>query len=327
MLMGRLFFLVLFACTVGLAHGQTATLNHPEGYERALELIHAFSGSGNNLQQAAELADALSQTHPNGGYVETLQAEILSTWRLDQQGQPSQLLQHIIGLTDRAIGLNPRLAQAHVARARALLRASDYGEANKAIDAALMLESNQSGAMFLRAEFFRRTFRAAEAEIWYLKFIELIPSAARKSNGYYWLGKAYQEVAAHEPTDRPQLISKARIAFEKMLELDPNGAWKNVNFAIFLNSDADDFKGAELYAQKALNIMEFPMARYHLALARYQMLLKPMESMDDAALLNAVQQVDRSTGIPIEEAIQFSTCCLRIATRLQPLQTRLRGKK
>jgi tetratricopeptide (TPR) repeat protein len=297
----------------------------PEEYERALELIHAFGGSGDNLQRAMELGKSLSKTHPNGGYAETLQAEALSTWQLDQQGRPGELLQYIISLTDKALSLNPRLAQAYVARARALLRASSYEQANKAIDTALTLDPNQSGAMFLRAEIYRRTLRASEAETWYLKFIELTPSAARKSNGYYWLGKTYQEAAAQRMGDRPALISKARTAFEKMLELDPNGAWKTVNFAIFLNDEAEDFNGAELYAQKALDIMQFPMARYHLAIARYQKLLEPMQSMDDKTLRNAVQQVNQSTGITIEEAADFSTCCSRIAARLQSIQTRLAG--
>src|SRR2546427_13220473 len=78
----------------------------------------------------------------------------------------------IVRLTEEALRLNPQLAQAYVARARAVLRASKYDEANKAIDAALGLDPNLSGALFLRAEILRRTKRVSEAETWYLKFID-----------------------------------------------------------------------------------------------------------------------------------------------------------
>lgn len=295
----------------------------PANYERALELIHAFSGAGNELQRAMELANALSQSHPKGGYSQALQAEMLSTWRLGQDGEPETLRIQIIQLADQALHLNPDLAQAHVAKGRALLRASKYDEASKTIDAALKIDPELTGAIFLRAEILRRTNRVSESESSYLKFIELTSSPTRKSNGYYWLGKLYQDAAWDQPTQWATLIPKARRAYEKMLEIDPDGAWKNVNFAIFLNNEAGDFIAAERYAQRALNIMEFPMARYHLAFARYQKLLAPMASMDNKALRDAVGQVFATTGVSFEDALRSTDQWVGISGRLKRINSRL----
>jgi Tfp pilus assembly protein PilF len=50
-----------------------------------------------------------------------------------------------------------------------------YQEANAAIDAALELDREYSGAVFLRAEVFRRTGAIAEADKWYRRFIDGTP--------------------------------------------------------------------------------------------------------------------------------------------------------
>src|SRR5262249_15820395 len=117
-----LLFLLLLA--VGnISYAASKSESPPEEYQRALQLVHSFTGSGNQLAVGMQLGERLSTSHPNGGYAETLRAEALSTWRLNQEGQPAELRAHILALTDQALRLNPTLAQAHVARARALLRA------------------------------------------------------------------------------------------------------------------------------------------------------------------------------------------------------------
>jgi tetratricopeptide (TPR) repeat protein len=310
----------LLVAVHGVCIADSNTQALPADYQRALLLIHTFSGAGNELDVAMQLAEKLSTSQPGQGYSETLKAEALSTWQLDQRGGPTSVRIHVIALADQALRLNPKLAQAHVARARALVRASDYVEAYRSIDAALKLDPKLNGAMFLRAEIFRRTGMVADAETWYLKFIDATADQRRKSNGYYWLAKAYQDGASRDPSQRSLLLPKARTAFESMLKLDPDGAWGNVNFAVFLNSEAVDFGAAEQYAQKALGIMEFPMARYHLAIARYQKL--SLRDLRASELREAIRQVHESTGISLEDAVGFVTHCLGMRARLQSVQER-----
>jgi tetratricopeptide (TPR) repeat protein len=270
-----------------------------------------------------QLADELSKSEPKSGYAQVLFAEALSTWRLDQYGKPVEVRDQVIAIADEALRLNPRLAQAHVAKARALVRSSLYQRANTSIDAALSIDPNLIGAIFLRAEVFRRTSALGDADIWYRKFVDSTTSNSRKSNGYYWLGKMYQDAAWYDAENRKALTAKARVAYESMLSLDPGGAWRNVNFAIFLNDHAADFDAAERYAQKALGLMEFPMARYHLAAARYQKLGANASSMRCPELATAAKQVAESTRVSLADAIAFSSFSSVVRGRLKELQAKL----
>jgi hypothetical protein len=292
-------------------------------YEQALDLIHAYSGSGNELQRAMQLAEVLSKSEPKSGYAQVLYAEALSTWRLDQDGEPTVLRDQIIAMSDEALRLNPSLAQAHIAKARALVRSSLYTQANSSIDAALLIDPTLSGAIFLRAEVFRRTGAVGEADTWYRKFIDSTSSLTRKSNGYAWLGTMYQDAAQNDSVNRKALTAKARAAYENMLSLAPDGAWKNVNFAIFLNDHAADFETAERYAQKALGLMEFPMARYHLAAARYQKLGANAVNIQRPALAKAVTEVATSTSVSLADAIAFPSFSSVVRGRLLELKAQL----
>lgn len=310
-----------FTITVSVAAGAAQSL--PERYEEALDLIHAFSGAGNELERAMAIAASLEESDPGKGYGHALMAELISSWHLQQDGTPHSTYRQVMELATEALRMNPRLAQAHVARARALLRASQYDDANREIDNAFAIDADLVGAMFLRAEIMRRTSRDKEAEGWYLKFIEATTSRTRKSNAYYWLARTYQDTAWEKPNRWPELIPKARGAYEKMIELDPDGAWKNVNFAIFLNHQAGDFDAAEHYAARALSIMEFRMARNHLAIARYQKIGASMAGLDEATLRARLDAVHASTGISFQQAVEFGRSYTGIRGRLSRIQARL----
>jgi len=315
---------ILLVAIHGVCIADSNPQSPPADYQQALLLIHSFSGAGNELDVAMQLAERLSTTHWRRYYSETLKAEALSTWQLDQRGGPTSVRMQVISLAELALSLNPKLAQAHVARARALAKAGDFVEAYRSVDAALTLDPNLSGALFMRADIFRRTGMVAEAEKWYLKFIDATPDERRKANGYYWLAKAYQDALFRDPSQRSELLPKARTAFESTLKLDPDGAYTNVNYAVFLNSEAADFSAAERYAQKALSIMDFPMARYHLAIARYQKL--SLRDLRASELRGEIKQVRESTGISLDDAVQFVSHCAGMKTRLQSVQERAQNE-
>jgi tetratricopeptide (TPR) repeat protein len=312
----------LLALAVFITATTASATDLPADYEKALDLIHAYSGSGDELRQAMEIAGDLSKAYPNSGYAQTLYAEAASTWRLDQEGKPADIREKIIALCDEALAMNPSLAQAYVAKARSLVRASMYEPANVSIDKALSLQPNFTGAIFLRAEIFRRTGVLSDAEAWYIRFIESTPSVNRKANGYGWIGKMYEDAAWDDARNREKFTAKARQSYETMLQLNPGGAWRNVNFAIFLNGDAADFEAAELYATKALGMMEFPMARYHLAASRYQKIWARSREMSGQEITKATQQVADSTRITLADAISFSSFSSLVRARLIALQKR-----
>jgi tetratricopeptide (TPR) repeat protein len=289
----------------------------------ALELIHAFTGAGDELRRARISADALAQSHPASGYSQTLLAEALSTWDLGQDGEPVELRKKIIELADEALRLNPRLAQARVAKARAYTRASLLLEAETEIEKALAMDPRLESAIFQQAEIYRRSGDIAKAETWYQNFIAATAVPARKSNGYYWLGKMLEDIAyVVDGQQRDMYLMRARLAYQSMVDLDPKGAWKLANFAIFLNGYVADYDAAETYAEKALSVMEWPVARYHLAAARYQELLSRASTMDAASLQAAVAQVAASSRVSLEEAMSFRGFSPVIVSRLTDLYGR-----
>jgi tetratricopeptide (TPR) repeat protein len=309
----------LLTAFAGFVSAQTP----PPEYEKALNLIHAYSGAGNELDQAMRLTQQLMSSQPKSGYAQTLAAEMISTWRLNEGGEPTANLEAVLDLTEQALSMNPRLAQAYVARARALLKSGKEAQGSQAIDTALEIDPNLSGAHFIKADLYRRTGRVEEAEVWYRKFIEGISSPQRKSNAYSWMGEMYKAQASAQPREWAAYVAKARDAYQNSVDLDPQGAWKLVNFANFLNNQAADFDAAERYAERALKIMDFPMARFHLASARYQKVGARASSMNKTALRAAVADVEKSTGISLREAIDFCDGCPGIRSRLKTLSASL----
>lgn len=291
-------------------------------YDEALELIHAYSGSGDELDRAMAIAQGLSLSEPKSGFSQTLVAEALSTWRLSQNGGPVELRQQILQLANEALKLNPDLAQAHVAKARTYTRASMPIEANAEVNTALSINPKLAGAMFIRAEIYRKSGDLVNGEKWYREFIAATPHATRKSNGFHWIGKMFQDAAYRDPKQRDALNLKAKKAYEHMVELDPNGVWKTVNFAIFLNDMVADFDGAERYAQKALTLMEFPMARYHLAAARYQRLHATGTSLNAEALQSSIAKIELSSQVSLNQAIAFRSFSGVVRARLTDLRNR-----
>jgi hypothetical protein len=95
-----------------------------------------------------------------------------------------------------------------------------------------------------------------------------------------------------------------------------------VIFAIFLNGLVTDFDAAEHYAQKALSVMEFTMARYHLAAARYYRLQAKPGKSGCASLQASIANAEVSTGVALAQATSVQSSSLVIVSRLSDLQSR-----
>jgi tetratricopeptide (TPR) repeat protein len=292
-------------------------------FREAMALIHDYSGAGDELSRAMSAAESLYESDPRSGFSQTIEAEALSTWSLDQNGEPAEVRARIIMLADEALRMNPQVPQAYVAKSRAYSRASMLSEARAEVDKALAIDPSLETAIFQQAEIYRRTGDLANAELRYRDFIATTASPLRKSNGYYWMGKMYNDVAyATQGQKRNEYLMIARSSYQSMVDLDPRGAWKLVNFAIFLNGVVADFDAAEEYAQRALSVMEFPMARYHLAAARYQKLLLRAAAMNRDALRESIAQVAASTRVSLSQAIAFRSLSAVVVSRLSDLQAR-----
>jgi tetratricopeptide (TPR) repeat protein len=297
----------------------------PDEFHQAVELIHAYGGSGDALEQAGQLALGLKKSHPEGGYAEALQAEAMSSQAVQQDGTPESAAVMAIDLADKAIALNPALALPHIAKARVLVRSSKYDDAARELDAARKLDPDNESILFLEADRLRRTGDVAGAEAQFRAFIAATPSPQRKSNGYYWLAKDFVGAAERGADGRPELLDKAGAAFVEMLKLDPGSLAKTVNYAVFLNDVAGDYVAAERVARQAVAIKDVPIARHNVAIARYQQLLAGAAdgTLDKAALQAKVDAIGKDGGVTLDQAIALPDISTAIQLRLLSLKARL----
>ena len=301
-------------------------LSGPElRFNEALDLIHSYSGEGEGeeLSQAMAIAEELYRSALLSGYSQALRAEMLSTWQLADDGEPMELRQEIFALTDEALRINPKLAQAHVARARTYARASKLMEAEEEIQTALRIQPQLDSAIFVQAEIYRRPNSYSKAESWMRNFIAVTKQPVQKANGYQWLGNMWRDIAYHpEGLNRQVNLLMATSAFQSSINLDPHDARRLVNFAAFLNEYPADFAAAEKYAIKALAEQESPLARYHLAAARYQALQAKGAEIDEQSLRESITEIEASTGVSLDQAVQFGGFLEVIHVRLLRLQRR-----
>jgi len=286
-----------------LATSASAADKIPAKFEDAWNLISTYGGSGDAIEEARRMASDLGSEHPTAGYRQVLEAHYIATWELEDEDRPTALHQRVLDLASEALASNPGLVQGYVVRARALLMSSNPQAAASEADRALQLDPKSPDAIIVRADISRRVGDFPAAANWYKQFIQVAPNDTRKSNGYAHLAKTYTLDSYAKPAERYALIAEARASYEAMVQLDPQAPWKLSNFAGFLNNEGEDFEAAERYAQRALKIREFRMARMQFALARYQKLSRSMTIMNDNAITAAVANIESATKISLSEAL------------------------
>jgi tetratricopeptide (TPR) repeat protein len=306
-----------------------SALLHPAApelrFNEALDLIHSGTSEGKDeeLSQAMMIAEELAGSEPLSGFSQALQAEILSIFLLAEYNEDIELQQQVFGLTDEALRINPNLAQAHVARARAYANSRKFMEAEEAIQTAFRIQPQLPSAIFVQADIYRLSNHSMPAWNWIRSFIAVVKQPAKKANAYQWLGNMWRDYAYHpEAVNREMHLTMAKVAYRSSIDLGPNDAWRLINFAVFLNEYPADFAGAESYAVKALAIQESPMARYHLAAARYQALQAKAAAIDAQALRESIAEIGASTAISLDEAVDYPGFRDVINVRLTRLQRR-----
>ena len=281
-------------------------------FVRALSLIHAYAGCGDyrwqdpkfleGLFEARAISDELAKTEPQSGNSQILRAELMSIWELKDGGEPAQVLHEILALTEEALRINPSLAQAYVARARAYAKISETMLAVKEIQKALDIDPLIESAILAQADIYRRDGNWAKAEQWARTFIATTQEPAQKANGYEWLGRMRRDIAYHpQAFNREANLVMAKTAFETSVGLDSKDPWRLINLATFLNEYVADFAGAEKYAKSALELEDLLPARYEFAAAQYQALQAKAAGMDAQLLRATISNIGAATELPLDD--------------------------
>jgi len=277
-------------------------------FTEALDLIHLSieEPDTEGISRAMAISEQLARSDPFSGYSQALQAELRSTWELADNRQPVEMQQEILKLTDEALRINPKLAQAHVARARTHMRASRLSDAQAEIQAAFRLAPRILTGIFVQAEIYRRANDSARAEKWMIDYMVATKDPVQKANGYQWLGDMRRDIAYHpEAVNREMNLLLAKATYLSSTQLDPGDARRYVTLAAFLNEYVADFAAAESNAAKAIAIEDSELAHYHLAAARYQALQARGTEIDADKLRSSIAEIGAATGVSLDQAVEF----------------------
>lgn len=283
-----LFFLTTISLAAQLSESR-------KKYEEAKNLIHEYSGKGNNYEVAYGYATSIYSENPEDPYAYLIVAELQSREFKDYKTGSEK---EVLSLTERVLSLDNSIAGAYVINAKLANIRRDLPEAEENLNKALSLEPENREASYEMALLEQYRGNYEKARDWYEKTISLHTSLDRKSNIYFWLGKL------HLGNGR---VEEARLAMQKGIDLAPTAPWKLVNFSLFLSRNTTDYAQAEKYARLALDQMEFKMARRALGMALYAMWAEKYKNLDNQGVaelsreaeMKLLADIEQQSGMPI----------------------------
>jgi tetratricopeptide (TPR) repeat protein len=312
---------VLAGSLVGCGQDGTGT-NGRARYLDAINAIHNHRGDDADIYRAMRAAEDLALSDPQSGYSEALEAEMLSTWRLRRDGTPPEVLAEVLELSELALARDPDLAEAYIARARALLKAGRLDEADQALTEVEAREPDHFSARFQRAEWHARRGHYAEAEAMLRQFAASAPTPTRRANALGAIGWVYERAARDVPEQADAHLQRARVAYEQWVDAMPGDIPALTYVAHFLQEELAAYKDSARLTRKLHEVGADYEAGLLLAAARYQGLhsntsLTPAEAAAQAAL------IERQTGISLAIASTDANLGPRIKARLTQLRTKL----
>lgn len=297
----------------------TADQELPQEYQEAMALIGDYSG-GDELERAAKLAEKLEADFPEAGYGDAIGLEMISIWRMPASNPEPDQVKVFLEWANKVVEAHPKLVSPYVSRARVLATAGRFDEATADIDTVLGLDPGNAEAVFRQADILRRQGQPEAAEAKYLECIAADPSPDNKRTAYYWAARTWQEVAATHPEQKEAATKRALGHFQSMVAEGSANPWNYVNFAIFLNTEIGDYAEAERWAGRALDLLDFPMARNHLALAKYLQFASRKNPPSAADWADEAGRIEQETGVSLASAVQFGLRYLQLQDQMRPLQ-------
>lgn len=284
----------------------SAENSNSEKFETAKNLIHEYSGKGDNYTRAISIAEEIFNKDSNSPYSYLIIAELKARKYKDyKEGNPLEIWM----LTNRVNEINNSISATYVIQAKLANLQGNLELARQNSETAIQLDPGNREAMFESAEIEQQSGNFVEAEKWFKKTIASHTDPDRKSNIYYWLSKMYMDM-------QPPNIDGAQEAMQKMVDLSPKAPWKLVNYAIFLNANTNDFDGAIKYSRASLDIMDFEMGRLILGVASYARWAEGYSEGRPAggslaASKKVIKEIEKETGVTPIDAMTYASNYMR----------------
>ena len=227
-------------------------------YADAMDLVDSYAGRPEPLDQAETRLRAMSKANPRSAlaYAGLGRVAFRRGMRTTDDYDPAAL-KTATEMADKAIAIDPALADAYCVRGSAALEAKDIVGARAASAKALELAPHSPRAILLAAhlDISDGDLAGAEKALRDMLTRPLDPKSA--SWALEVLSEVYEKMGDYDAADQ---------AYRDEIEITPDDAWTKGNYASFLIRKGD-YDGAIAMAKKALAQMDYGAAHRTLAKA------------------------------------------------------------
>lgn len=267
--------------------------------DEAVALLDSWRGDSSALNAARAKLDGILRSDPKfaAAHREYARYYIMSGYISGSMGTPASLAAAERSL-DEALRLNPNYAEAYVLAGHLFFLQGRLADAMNALTMAKSIGTADPWLPLNTADVLMARGNLSEAASNYQSVI-----ASGTKNSKAMLAAFSGLIKIYESSGEFQKVDET---YRRQIAYEPQSAWLYGNYAAFLLCTKDDAEAAIIQFRRALERMNYGMARSGLAAAAYRKLAtNPGESQssDDKQLLREAQSF--RAGTPIEVVTSF----------------------
>lgn len=255
------FFLFFSKNIFAIENTSTKTLLEDELYQKALNILDNYGGNTYSLYEAQGYLKRIVELNPNYAlsYVGLARAEYKLGYINYDNYEPQNLESAHLYL-NKALEIDPKLYEAHIAKGYVYLFQKDLANATNMAQAAENLKPNQAQTDILFAEIASKENNLVEAEKKARDVLNKTQEKRLRVTAHEVLGGIYRLRKDYKAAEETYL---------ERIKLEPKSAWSKINYSSFLIKMGNYDKAID-YAKQALAQMDFGMGRHILAQAYYK---------------------------------------------------------
>jgi len=282
-------------------NGGRVAINAPykTDLNEAVALLDSWRGDSSVLEAARVRLDRILASYPNvaAAHREYARYYIMSGYISGNTGTPASLVAAEKSL-DEAFRIAPNYAEAYVLAGHLYLLQNRIMDAKKALAKARSIGTSDPWLSINTAEVLLAEGRLDEAANNYSSVITSgTANSKAMTSAFSGLIKYYK---------RTGQIQKAEETYNKQIAYEPQSAWPYGNYGAFLLCISDDADAAIIQFRKALDRMNYGMARSGLAAALYRKWVAQQDGKQSGSansLLSEAQSL--RAGSPSEVVVSF----------------------
>ena len=231
---------------------------------QASAMLDTWSGDPDELEQAGQLLDAeLAQNPRNVAALVAKARYHVDSGMVSTDVYDPAALKSARQLVEQALSIAPDSADAHLQLGYILMHGFHLKEALAEMTKAEQLDPKNPLINIALAHLhaLSNQWKDAAAELHKAE-----PKAAGTTNGRIALKIVQARIEVHRGQDDAEALAKD---YEESVRVAPDSAWTHGNYASYLLSERGMTDQALAEAEKAVSIMNYPVARHTLALAQY----------------------------------------------------------